>query len=127
MRLNPVNWFEIYVSDMPRAIKFYETVFATKLEVLPAPMPNLEMYVFPMEMNHAGAAGALVKMQGITPCPGSTLIYFRSDDVATELNRVVTAGGKIHMPKTSIAPYGDIAMVIDTEGNMIGLHNPPMA
>ena len=27
MKMNPVNWFEIYVDDMPRAKAFYETLF----------------------------------------------------------------------------------------------------
>ena len=26
MKHNPVGWFEIYVQDMPRARKFYESV-----------------------------------------------------------------------------------------------------
>ena len=29
MNPNPVRWFEIYVQDMDRARKFYETVFQT--------------------------------------------------------------------------------------------------
>jgi hypothetical protein len=42
---NPVGWFEIYVSDLPRAKKFYETVLAIKLQHLPnpSPEPDLEM------------------------------------------------------------------------------------
>ena len=31
---NPVRWFEIYVQDMERAKKFYETVFQTRLQCL---------------------------------------------------------------------------------------------
>lgn len=27
---NPVTWFEIYVDDMERATKFYETIFEMK-------------------------------------------------------------------------------------------------
>src|SRR5687767_6536401 len=47
MKNNPVGWFEIYVDDMNRAKTFYETVFETKLEKLPA--GDLEMWNFPME------------------------------------------------------------------------------
>ncbi|MGZ3749502.1 MAG: VOC family protein, partial [Pseudobdellovibrionaceae bacterium] len=31
MKNNPVGWFEIYVQDLDRAKKFYESVFQLKL------------------------------------------------------------------------------------------------
>ena len=34
MRKNPAVWFEIYVQDMNRAKKFYESVLQGKLEKL---------------------------------------------------------------------------------------------
>ena len=37
MKPNPVVWFEIYVQDMERARKFYETVFRCQLEPMAAP------------------------------------------------------------------------------------------
>jgi len=37
MQNNPVIWFEIYVQDMERAKRFYESVFQVKLERLNAP------------------------------------------------------------------------------------------
>jgi len=37
MKANPVGWFEIYVQDMNRARRFYETVFQGKLEKLDSP------------------------------------------------------------------------------------------
>ena len=33
------------------------------------------------------------------------------------------AGGKVVMPKTDIGPPGFIALVRDTEGNVVGLHS----
>ncbi|MGB6152634.1 MAG: VOC family protein, partial [Pricia sp.] len=32
---NPVGWFDIYVSDLDRAKKFYESVFEIKLTDFP--------------------------------------------------------------------------------------------
>jgi predicted enzyme related to lactoylglutathione lyase len=37
--------------------------------------------------------------------------------------RAVAAGGRIQRPKMSIGQYGWISLVIDTEGNMLGLHS----
>ena len=51
---NPFRWVEIYVQDMARARKFYETVCKLKLEKLPS--PEAELWAFPMAPNAAGAA-----------------------------------------------------------------------
>src|SRR5690606_21151197 len=123
---NPVVWFEIYVQDMARARAFYETVFQGKLENLPSPNPGegpaMEMCVFPMDQEGGGAMGTLVKMEGM-PSGGSTLVYFGCDDCAVEESRVVAAGGRIERSKMSIGEHGFISLVVDTEGNMIGLHS----
>ena len=123
MSNNPVNWFEIYVQDMERAKKFYETVFKVKLEKLESPVPNIEMWCFPMFEDAPGATGALLKMEGLSSGGMGTMIYFSSIDCAVEASRVTEAGGTVHQEKTSIDQYGFIAMVIDTEGNMIGIHS----
>ncbi len=120
---NPVGWFEIYVSNMERAKVFYQTTFRTTLTQLDS--PGLEMWAFPMEMEQEnyGSAGALAKMEGKDPGAGGTLIYFRCDDCAVEAALAVQSGGRLHAPKMSIGQYGFIALVYDTEGNMIGLHS----
>ena len=118
---NPFRWVEIYVQDMARARKFYETVCKVKLEKLES--PEAELWAFPMVPNAAGAAGALVKMQGVPSGGNSTIVYFACEDVAAEASRVAAAGGKIHKNRTSIGEHGFIALVLDTEGNMFGLHS----
>ncbi|MGB8699577.1 MAG: VOC family protein [Thermosynechococcaceae cyanobacterium] len=128
MKPNPIVWCEIYVQDMERAKQFYESVFQMKLEKLASPENSaLEMWAFPMSMEAVGASGALVKMDGVESGGSGTIPYFHCDEVAEEEARVVTAGGKIHTPKESIGQYGFMALVIDTEGNMIGLHMPATA
>jgi len=121
METNPVVWFEIYVEDMERARKFYETVLGVKLEKMPT--PDLEMWAFPMAMERPGAAGALAKMPGGPSGGNSVLVYFTCSDCAVEAGRVTKAGGRIHKEKMSIGQYGFIALVVDTEENMIGLHS----
>lgn len=125
---NPVGWFEIYVSDMDRARKFYESVFGYQFEALPSPgndLGELEMLMFLGDPAKPGSCGALAKMDGVTPGGGGTLIYFSCADCGEEESRVVDAGGSVVKSKFSIGEYGDIALVVDSEGNMIGLHNPP--
>jgi predicted enzyme related to lactoylglutathione lyase len=118
---NIVGWFEIYVQDMNRAKKFYENVFQVKLQELPSPV--VKMWAFPMKPDAPGCPGALVHMPGVESRMGGTVIYFHTPDCAVEAQRAADNGGKIHKPKFSIGDYGHIALVYDTEGNMIGLHS----
>ena len=121
MKTNPVGWFEIYVQDMDRAKTFYESVFQVKLEKLNN--PDLDLWGFPMSMDLTGASGALVKMEGFSSGGNSTLVYFSCEDCAIEEARVAEHGGSIQRSKMSIGEYGFISLVIDTEGNMFGLHS----
>lgn len=123
MESNPVVWFEIYVQDLDRAKRFYESVFQIALQKLNSPIPGVELWAFPAEMSNSGASDALVTMEGFTPSGNATLVYFHCDDCAVEADRATRAGGQIKRPKTSIGEYGQISLVTDTEGNMIGLHS----
>lgn len=123
MHINPVAWFEIYVNDMDRARRFYQAVFQGELQKLDSPLPEGEIWAFPMKQESYGASGALVKMPGFPAAVGGSLVYFHCEDCAVEQGRVEAAGGKIERPKFSIGPYGNIALVRDSEGNMIGLHS----
>ena len=118
---NPVGWFEIYVQDMGRAKAFYEAVLGVQLARLES--PGMDMLAFPMDAKAYGAPGALVCMPGFASGANSVLIYFRCTDCAVEAAKVVAAGGRIQKDKMSIGQFGFIALVFDTEGNMIGLHS----
>jgi predicted enzyme related to lactoylglutathione lyase len=118
---NPVRWFEIYVQDMARAKAFYEAVFGARLEKLNS--GDIDMWAFPMDRTRSGTGGALVRMPGVPSGGNSTLVYFGSDDCAIEASRVVSAGGRVHRDKLSIGEYGFIALAVDTEGNMFGIHS----
>ena len=121
---NPVAWFEIYVNDMERAKKFYESVFNVQLDDLGDPSDSsIIMKSFPCDMEKYGATGALVKMDGATVGQNSVLVYFSCEDCAVEESRIELSGGKIEKPKFSIGEHGFISLVIDTEGNIFGLHS----
>ena len=121
--VNTVSWFEIYVRDMDRAIRFYETVMDVKLQKLDTPLPGLDMWAFPADRGTYGIGGSLVRMDQFPVSGNSTIVYFDSPDCAVPLARVIPAGGSVIRPKISIGPFGFIALVQDTEGNVIGLHS----
>ncbi len=121
MEHNPVGWFEIYVQDVERAKKFYESVFQVKLDRIGS--PNIEMWGFPMVSGGTGCSGALVHMPGFPAGGNCVLVYFVCEDCAVEGARVLAAGGRLQREKMSIGPHGFIVLAIDTEGNMFGLHS----
>lgn len=123
MKRNPIGWFEIYVSDIPRAKKFYESVFQLKLEKLGPDDPNFEMWAFPGSMEAPGSNGTICRMTGFEPGNNSVLVYFSCEDCGIEEKRALEFGGRVQKTKESIGPYGFISLVFDTEGNMIGLHS----
>jgi predicted enzyme related to lactoylglutathione lyase len=74
METNMVNWFEIPVTDLSRAKKFYRAVFGQ--ELTDANMPGLEMAMFPWKQGAPHAAGALLKAEGLQPSRNATCVYF---------------------------------------------------
>jgi predicted enzyme related to lactoylglutathione lyase len=122
-----ISWFEIGTTDLDRATKFYETIFGITLN--PMDLPNIKMRMFPIDNPMAGIGGALVHSGGFHK-PSATdgpLIYLNGNpDLQKILDKVETAGGMIMVPKTEISPdYGYMAVIIDSEGNRIGLHSVP--
>ena len=123
MEFNPVGWFEIYVDDLDRATKFYESMLDVTLEKLESPVDEIQMMSFPMLPESSGASGALAKVDGVNAGGNSVMVYFSCKDCSVEESRVEAAGGTVQRSKMSIGQYGFITLVVDTEGNMIGLHS----
>jgi uncharacterized protein len=121
MTTNQVNWFEIAVSDLGRAKKFYEAVFQCSLTELP--IGPLTMAMFPWIPGGTNASGALVQGDNYTPGMTGTKIYFTCEDVNNEAARVSANGGQVILPKLSMGEFGNMALFIDTEGNVVGLHS----
>ena len=90
-------------------------------------MPNIRIRMFPITDMQNGIGGAVVDSGGFHK-PSMTdgpLLYLNANpDVQLILDKVSSAGGNIMVPKTEISPeFGFMAIIIDTEGNRIGLHS----
>ncbi|MCZ4274070.1 VOC family protein [Maritalea porphyrae] len=120
-KMNAVGWFDIYVNDLDRAVAFYEAVLGQKLKELKDPTGQTKMMSFPADMSAYGAGGALTKSAHGSPGIGGTIVYFSTEDCATEEAKVEEAGGKVVRPKFSIGEFGWVTLCQDTEGNMFGL------
>jgi predicted enzyme related to lactoylglutathione lyase len=120
---NILNWFEISVSDIARAKKFYETIFSTALEEMD--MMGMKMAAFPYDPMSGKLSGALVQSEMHKPSADGVKIYFNGNpDLDTALSKVEAAGGKVTMPKGKISDeIGYMGFFIDTEGNAVALHS----
>jgi uncharacterized protein len=123
LRNNVVGWFEIPVVDMDRAVGFYEKLLG--IDLVRHQMGPLEMAWFPFVEGGMGASGSLVKSEFHKPSQEGVRIYFTapSGDVAVEAGRAAAAGGEVVLPRTLISDdIGYMAVIRDTEGNLIALH-----
>lgn len=118
---NPVNWFEIPVTDMARAKGFYEQVLS--VELTPMEMGPASMAMFPHNPTTPNAGGTLLKSEGYTPSHAGSMVYFAVDDIEATLGRAAKKGGKTLVPKMAIGEHGFIGHFEDSEGNRIGLHS----
>ncbi len=119
---NPATYFEIPVTDMKRAISFYEQVFGFDFEL--EEMHGNYMALMPFAVDGSGITGALAKGEIYKPSHQGTLIYLRSENIDKTLDRAQLAGSKVLFPKTKAGEYSYVAEIEDSEGNRIGLMQP---
>lgn len=122
---NAINWFEIPVEDLERAMKFYGAVLKADLQKMD--MDTMTMAFLPASQNDVGGAIVQVKDKnwGYKPAHSGSVVYLNGgDDLNVPLARVEAAGGKVIMPKTDIGQdFGFFAFFEDTEGNRVGFHS----
>lgn len=125
---NAINWFEIPATNFERAVGFYTTILGTPLRV--GEFHGVAHAFFPAD--EAGVAGAIIAgpvVPGGDARVGSSgpIIYLNAgDQIDAIIGRVEAAGGSITAPVTPIPPQGALAIIIDSEGNRVGFHAPPM-
>ena len=123
---NSINWFEIPALDLERARKFYETVLDIRMESQTMPTGEV-MVFFPRRPDTIMAlsgivSGALIKNDHTKPSAEGTLVYLNASPLlSVAVDKVAAAGGKVIQAPNKI-PAGNIAIILDTEGNRVGLH-----
>ncbi|XVJ71462.1 MAG: VOC family protein [Rhizobacter sp.] len=118
-KTNPALYFEIPVTDMTRAIAFYEKVFGFDFQL--EEIHGNQMAQMPFDLDGSGISGALAKGEIYKPSLHGTLIYLRSENIDETLGRAQLAGAKVLFPKTKAGEYSYVAEIEDSEGNRIGL------
>jgi hypothetical protein len=124
--MSAIHWFEIPVTDIDRAARFYGTVIGVEVPILDM---SAEMgSKLGMLPDRGGVGGALVQnaAHGYTPSMTGSLVYVVIEGaIDAALGRVEAAGGRVLLPKTLLGGRqggGYIAWITDTEGNRVGLY-----
>lgn len=132
---NVVVWVDIPVKDMQRARKFYEHLLGNPIEELPGsegssallmPMGTGSETDVSADLSVAGSPmgfeDASVRMTEPSSTHGPVIYLSANGDMDGMLERAVEAGGTIHSPKQDFGQMGGwLALIIDSEGNLIGL------
>lgn len=116
---NPVAYFEIPITDLDRAMKFYADIFGFDFEQ--DSVDGVELAWFPYNPDAPGASGALAKGEIYVPTRNGPLIYFTARDIEVTLARIAERGRPILYPKTDTGVGVIVAEFEDSEGNRIAL------
>ena len=82
------------------------------------------MAYFPGQAGNGKVSGSLAQSQHHKPSQEGLVVYLNANPAMDEyVSRIAEASGVVAQPKTSIGDSGIIAMFVDAEGNMIGLHS----
>ena len=115
-----INWFENPSIDFQRAVRFYETIFDTRLKI--EDFGSLPMGIFTGA--DGNSVGSVVHGEQFVPSDKGPVLYLdATPGFDAVLARIETAGGRILMNKMELPrELGYIAHFIDSEGNRIALH-----
>lgn len=118
---NMISIIEIPVTDLNRAIQFYQTILGISIETMA--MGDTELGVLPAKEGSVNVV--LVKGSDYIPAKNGVLVYLNlGNDLLPALDQVEKNGGKIILPKTLIDPQmGYYALFVDSEGNKMGMHS----
>lgn len=121
--VNPVVHFEIPVTDMDRAVAFYEAVFAVALDR--REVDGYDMAFFPRVDGGTGVSGALARGDVYRPTREGAILYFDVPDIDAVIARTAARGGTVLYAKKDIGEAGFVAEIGDSEGNRIALSQAP--
>ena len=121
--------FEIHVSDVERAKKFYAGLFGWSFTAMPG-AEDMEYYLIegPQIGMAKAISGGLMCRMGDTPAPGTPVrggtMTFEVGDCDARYAWALANGGAEALPPTDYPGIGRCAYVEDGEGNIVGMITP---
>ncbi|NHT76946.1 hypothetical protein C8J35_11259 [Rhizobium sp. PP-F2F-G38] len=120
--MNVIAHVEIPVTDLNRAMRFYNAVFGVNFGDVVTIHDNRMAY-FPFEEGGGGASAALAQGDVYVPTRDGAIIYLNVADVDDVLAKAVGYGSEILFPKTPVNEIGFVAEIADSEGNRIAVQS----
>lgn len=119
--MHAIQWFEIPALDLERAFGFYSAVLNN--QVRKGTFGNGELILFNVPFNTGEAVGgSIVQREDLKPSAEGSVIYLNAFGKLSEaVAKVETAGGKVLVPFMDLGKFGFVAIILDSEGNKIGL------
>ena len=112
----PVVHWELMSKDPEKVAAFYEQIFGWKIQQMP------EMNYRLVETGGKGGInGGIFKPERQEPWPGNMTLYIDVDDLAAYRERILAAGGEIHVEEQEVPGMGSFTLLADPEGRMMGL------
>ena len=109
-------WVDIPVIELDRAIHFYQRILNCKLRKM-----NSTSAVAEHPSKQAGFSLFINKSE--TPSQQGPIIYLAvNQDISNAVLLVKSTGGKVIRDVHTINPFGKRAIIIDSEGNRLALH-----
>ncbi len=118
--MNIVAHVEIPVTDIKRAITFYEKVFGIVFGEIVEVHGNRMAY-FPFEAGKDGASGALAEGEVYVPTIHGAIVYLSVDDIDQIIAKATELGSEVLFPKTPVGENSFVAEIMDSEGNRIAI------
>jgi predicted enzyme related to lactoylglutathione lyase len=124
-----IGHFMIPADNVDRAKEFYHALLGWTIEppvaaADPAAMAEMQYHDISTGAAQKGTmnTGGLYKRHRNEPILNFVIV----NDIDTVQAKVEKLGGRIMMPKNEIRGVGQVVMIQDTEGNVIGLWKPAM-
>lgn len=129
--MNRVVHFEIHAKNQDRIQKFYEEVFGWTFQDLGPQMGNYRVVDTGKDKEGAawtGINGGLNPRMGDSPVAGSPVNAFvctiQVEEIDSIINKILSAGGTVALPKMEIPGVGWLAYHHDPDGNLFGIMQP---
>ena len=110
---NPFAHVELSTDDVKKAKKFYSTVFAWKLNEMPAMSYTM--------IDVSGGTGGGMQKKQMPEQPTAWLPYVQVDDVKATMAKVIKAGGSAMLEYQEIGDMGSIGIFADPQGAVLGV------
>lgn len=108
-----ITHIDIPVSDLTKGAAFYSDLFGWRI----AEVPGFEGYPMWQAPNEVSGGGLAPRSEGFTQ-PRS---YVEVDSIDDVVAKALAAGGSVAMAKDTITPTSWWAVIVDPDGNHIGL------